>query len=222
MNYEIIEDLNQWSSEWLEARAWKISWTKLWIVMAWPKAQETLMYELIAETIAPLEETFSTPAMQRWNDLEPYAAIKFEEITWMDCKEVWLVKRNNYHILSPDRIIYNDEWFITKALEIKCLSAKKMLKYMTCDNFHDVYKIEKLYFYQVVNYFLVIDTLEELSFMIRNPDIYDKNMQTCIIKVTRDELKDDIEKAEKKLESFRKWWEELEEKLKIKDGQLCD
>ena len=222
MNYKIIDDLIQGSDTWLQARAWKISWTKLWGVMAWPKAQETLMFELIAEKVAPLEENYTTPAMQRWNDLEPEAADRFEEITWLKCEEVGIIKKNNYHILSPDRIIYNEEGIITKALEIKCLAAKKMLKYMTCETFHDVYKIEKLYFYQVVNYFLVIDTLEELSFMIYHPWMYDENMQQFIIKVTREDLQKDIEKAEEKISAFRATWEELEDRLLIKDAELCE
>jgi len=88
-----------------------------------------------------------------------------------------------------------------------------MLKYMTCDSFLDVYKIDKLYFWQVINYFLVIDTLESLTFYLYNPDIYDKNMQTYSIPITRAELQTDIDKAEEKLKGFKENWDNLKLKL---------
>ena len=49
--------------------------------MAGEVAQNTLMYELIAEEIAPLEENYVTPAMQRGTDLEPEAIQLYEKIT---------------------------------------------------------------------------------------------------------------------------------------------
>jgi len=213
MKMKIINDLVQWEKAWLEARAWKISWTKLWIVMAWPKAQDSLIYELIAETISPLEETYQTPAMERGNYLEQFWVEEYEKQTWDKVSFAGLVVKNEYHICSPDWLVYNKDNLITKALEVKCLSAKKMLKYMTCDSFLDVYKIDKLYFWQVINYFLVIDTLESLTFYLYNPDIYDKNMQTYSIPITRAELQTDIDKAEEKLKGFKENWDNLKLKL---------
>jgi len=84
---------------------------------------------------------------------------------------------------------------------------------MNIDNIHGVYKIEKLYFRQVVNYFLVIDTLEELTLFFFNPDIYREDMQVYQIQVTRSELQKDIEEAEAKLEDFKVKWKKLENNL---------
>jgi len=211
---EILETLEQWTDEWLKMRAGKISGTKLWNIMGWPAAQETQMFELLAEEVAPLEETFKNAAMQRGNDLEPDAIKRFEDDTWADIFQPGLISKNEYHILSPDGVEY-DDWVIKKALEVKCLAAKKQLKYMTVESFKDVYKIDKSYYWQVVNYFLVIDTLEELSFMLYNPDMYDDHRQSFVIKVTREELAKDIEKAKERIHSFKIEWDRNKELLLI-------
>ena len=116
----------------------------------------------------------------------------------------------------PDWIIYNKDWIITKALEVKCLAASKMLKYMMAKDIHWIKSIEKLYFRQVVNYFLVIDTLEELTFFLYNPSIYDEKLQVHQIKVTRKEIEKEIQQANDKLIVFRKEFQKLEETLLTK------
>ena len=73
---------------------------------------------------------------------------------------------------------------------------------MVVDSFMDVKKIEKTYYWQVVNYFMTIDTLKELSFFLYNPDIYDIEKQSYTITVTRDELQEDIDKAFVRLAEF--------------------
>ena len=88
---------------------------------------------------------------------------------------------------------------------------------MSTSSFLDVYKIDKSYFWQVVNYFLVIDTLEELDFMLFNPDFYDRENMIYIINVTRKELKEYITKADEQLKIFRTHWLKLEKDLKLKN-----
>ena len=46
---KIYKELEQWTEEWLSVRKWVITGTKLKWVTAWPKAQLTEMYTLLAE-----------------------------------------------------------------------------------------------------------------------------------------------------------------------------
>lgn len=77
------------------------------------------------------------------------------------------------------------------------------------------------YFYQVVHYFIVIDELEELDFIICNPDVYDSFFRTKIIKVTRSELERDIENAKLALSDFYTEWIEMMQKfISLKPKEL--
>jgi hypothetical protein len=57
-----------------------------------------------------------------------------------------------------------------------------------------------------VHYFVVIETLEYLDFVIFNPEIYDKDFRKIVIRITREELEDDIKEAEESLLEFRNEW----------------
>ena len=209
----IYKDILQGSEEWLKLRWWVITWTKLKWVLAWPQAQLTQVYELIAEEFAELEPTFTSPAMQRWNDLEPIARAKYEEITKQKVEEVWFIKSEVYQDdfgswlwLSPDWIIYKDDKII-KAIEIKCPWAKNHCKYIIEK------QTPKEYLEQILNYFLVIDDLQELDFITYNPDFYIKDLQLVIITITRKDLEKDLEKAKDKILKFRELWVENIRKL---------
>ena len=93
---QIYKDIKQWTEEWLKLRGWVITWTKLKWVLAWPKAQETAIFELIWEEFAPLEEWYKSPAMERWNELEPIAKAKFEDLTNKKVSEIWFCKSDKY------------------------------------------------------------------------------------------------------------------------------
>lgn len=209
----IHKELQQRSEQWKKLRAAKISWTKLATVMAWPAAQKTLQYELLAELISPIEEIYTTEAMQRWIDLEPIWLAKTASAIWKTISEVGLIEKNDFEILSPDAVVYNEDWVITEAIELKCLAAKKQVRYMLMKNFHEVYQYEKQYFWQVVHYFNVIDTLEVVHFSLFNPEIWDKDKQLHIITVTRAELEIDIKKAEEKLTTFKQQFNNLKKEL---------
>ena len=98
---KIINNLSQGSKLWLESRIWKVSWTKLFSVMAWPKAVDTFMYNLLAEKIAPMEENYVTPAMERGTHLEVFAIEEYEKITWDKVDQPWLIERDDFNICSP-------------------------------------------------------------------------------------------------------------------------
>ena len=217
---KILTDLIQGSDDWKEARLWKISGTKLWDVMGTPVVQLTLMYELIAETMCPIEEEFKSAAMQRGLDLEPDAIRRFEQICGRKVSQPGLIIKSDDHILSPDGIMYNKEDLVDEAIEVKCLAAKVMLRYRTCKTFSDLLKLKhkdaKKYYWQVINYFLCIPTLEKLTFYLYNPDIYNEENQVFSIEVTREELQADIAKAPVQLDVFRAEWKVLKDSLNLK------
>lgn len=58
-------------------------------------------------------------------------------------------------------------------------------------------------------YFLVIETLESLDFIIHNPEPYDATVRTKIIRVTREELETDIFRAQAMICEFQVEWAQL-------------
>lgn len=200
---KILNELVQSSPQWLDSRVWKISGTKLASVMAWKKAVDTFMFELLSESLAPLEENFISPAMERWTRLEPYAIIEYERKHNEKVEQPWLIiADHSFSICSPDWIIANTEGKYTKALEIKCLGAKKMLKYMLAKEPKDIYKIEKTYYWQIVNYFICLNDLEELTFFLYNPDMYEEKFQIFEMVIKRDQIEKDIAKAKSSVLEF--------------------
>lgn len=197
---EIFKNIEQGTEEWLKARAWVITWTKLKNICWSSKTQETAMYELIAEEFAPLEENFSSQAMQRWKELESIAKAKYIDKTWEKVEEIWFIKKNDYVWLSPDWVIFSEDWKIRKAIEIKCPLAKSFTKCILEKKIPEEYK------YQVIMYFLVISDLEELDFILYNPDFYIKEKRLFVINIKRSELEKEIYKAESQIEIFRKKW----------------
>ena len=204
---EIFKNIEQGSEEWLKARAWVITWTKLKNICWSSKTQETAMYELIAEEFAPLEENFSSQAMQRWKELESIAKAKYIDKTWEKVEEIWFIKKNDYVWLSPDGVIFDENEKIKKAIEIKCPWAKNFTKCILENKIPEEYK------YQVIMYFLVISDLEELDFILYNPDFYIKEKRLFVINIKRSELEKEIYKAESQIEIFRKKWLEKIKKL---------
>ena len=211
----IIHDVIQWTPEWLKLRKGIITGTRLKAVASAPSTAtyKTLMAELIAEDLAPLPETFQNDAMIRWNMLEPIAREKYEELTWQKVEALGFCihETRKYSGLSPDGFIVTktdprpSEPLVTvykKALEIKCPGAKNHLKIIS-EN-----KIPAEYKWQIINYFLVNEELEELDFMTFNPDIYIEHLQIHIIKVKREDYEKELTEIIPKLEAFKDTWEQ--------------
>ena len=86
-------------------------------------------------------------------------------------------------------------------------------------------KIPDEYFWQVIHYFIVIEDLESLDFIIANPDMHDSFFRNKTITVTRSELEAQIENAKTALNDFYSEWVEMMNKfisLKPKDAILED
>ena len=200
----IIHNVTQWTPEWLNLRKGIITGTRLKAVASAPSTAtyKTLMDELIAEDLAPLPEVFQNDAMIRWTMLEPIAKQKYQEITWEKVDEVWFCihEKRPYCWLSPDWFIKKEGKY-TKALEIKCPGAKNHLKYIQENKIPNDYK------WQIVNYFLINEDLEELDFMTFNPDIYIEHLQWHIINVKREDYEEDLKKINEALDKFKDKWE---------------
>ena len=213
---EIFEDLQQWTDEWLKVRAWSITWTWLKNIILkelkkWGYTQDSInkqkkyIYELLGgefsyDDNAPIIKTY---LLNAWNEFEELAKMKYEWLTWNKVIEVWFIKKESWLWISPDWIIYNDKKVITKAIEIKSPlwnNSANFYKYM----FED--KIPDEYLWQVVHYFIVIDTLEELDFIVFNPNYVKSEKQLWIKNIKRSDLKEEIAIAEKDLKNFRKKW----------------
>lgn len=217
----IYNDFEQWTAEWLKLRKGVITWTRLKALASKPSTAtyKWLLDELIAEDFAPLPEVFQNDAMMRWNLLEPQAREEYEDMTWQKVDELWfcLHETKNYLGLSPDWLI--NYWtkkkpFYRKAIEIKCLWAKNHLKYIRED------KVPAEHKWQVVNYFLVNEDLQELDFILYNPDVYVDKLRMHIIPVKREDYAKDIEEIQEKLKVFVDLWQEEIKKLTSKEDAL--
>lgn len=208
IHYNII----QWTPEWKEIRKGKLTGTKLkWILWYTEKRLPKWdgdAIELIAEKNIDDPELSAMEIMERWNYLEWFARREYEQKTWLTVTEVWFIEDESWYIwLSPDGIIDNWLWVYTWAVEFKSPMWKKYVRYLKEDIIPNEYKA------QVINYFLVIDTLEWLDFCIYNPDVISNLPKFHIIRITREQLQKEIAKAKVDIQKFREKWLEIEDTL---------
>lgn len=198
--------MEQGTDEWREARAGVITGTRL--KKACAKDPTDFIYELVAETIAPTEDTYVSDAMERGTELEPEAIEAYEAETGILTEEVGFCLHDEYDWLglSPDRLIKTKGKY-TKAVEAKCPGAKTQLKYISEGGIPTEYR------HQVLHYFIVCDTLKELDFITYNPDISIERLQLHIVTVTREQLQPQIENTLEILGEFRKQWDIINDRL---------
>ena len=198
-----IHNVQQRTVEWDEIRKWKITWTRLKQVMGSPTVQKGLILDLISEVLAPPQEKFENDAMRRGIELEEDAKRKYEEISWNKIEEIGICTHDEkeYLGLSPDGVIKKD-WKYQKAIEIKCMRPHNHLKCIL-EN-----KVPTEYKWQVVHYFIVNEELEELDFIVYNPDIYLPSLNVKIINIKREDIQEDIKKAIEQIDKFVIKWQE--------------
>jgi putative phage-type endonuclease len=196
----------QGSQEWLDARVGVITGTRLKQVLS---AKSTdLMYELLAETLAPKPSSYTSEAMERGSALESDALMLYESTTGRDIESVGLCLHDEHDWLgvSPDGL-YRDKKKYVGGIEIKCPDTKTHLKYLVTKKIPSEYKA------QVLQQFIVNEDQEWLDFMSYDPRIQLPELQLSIVTITRDELSDEIEIAQQKLIKFREKWAELQDQL---------
>lgn len=211
-----ISDAEQWTAEWLAERAWKITGTRLGDTLPTygkngketetsRKKRQNLIYELIAEKLAPLPEVYTSFWMDRGKEMEEIV----KKIYGEKIENVGFVSRTDvdWFWISPDGIIRDENGRITRAVEIKSPAPKTAIRYILDD------KIPDEYFWQIVHYFIVFDDLAELDFIVYNPDFYAEELRIQTRKITRESIADKIEYAKNELVEFRQMWLETAQKF---------
>lgn len=160
-----------------------------------PDTIDGLMCLMIYEKIAPHQDEYQSDTMSRGHVMESVVKELYtEEVT-----NTGFIKRtdNEYLGISPDGVIVSHvgetdqgEIIIRKAIEVKAPLGKNFIRYWLED------KIPTEHYWQVVHYFVVIETLETLDFIVHDPAPYDVRVRTKTITVTRQELREDILRAE--------------------------
>lgn len=182
--------------DWLRARMGRITGSRLKdIVVKRGTGEKIGYYELIAERIATTPE--NEDAMERGIRLEEETVQKFTEKTGIKVDTslvIWERNDNSGIAISPDGTIGD-----TEAVEVKCLSSARHIEaYLTN-------KIPSDYEYQVLQYFIVNDKLENLYFVMYDPRM-PENLQLNCITVTRDdrqaEISEYLEYQNKKLKEI--------------------
>ena len=85
-------DIEQKSFEWLKARAGNVTGTSLSSALGTPAVQKTLMYSLIADRMTEVQMSdLSTPAIDRGNELEPFAIRATQDETGIQFTETGLL-----------------------------------------------------------------------------------------------------------------------------------
>lgn len=188
--------LEQRSPEWLEARLGKIGGSDA-IGLTTPARQKTMLIQKAAELITGEQEmVYVNDAMQRGIDNEDQVVLDYQlsnGVTVLECGQV-TNDEYKYSALSPDGLIENDEEVIVGAVEIKCPSSKNHIGNIVEG------KIPTKYMPQIIQYFMIIETLEYLDFIS-----FDDRVSTapyCEYRVTRKELHTTIEKA---IDSYKKY-----------------
>lgn len=197
--------VEQGTKEWLDLRKGKITGTRLKQLMG--ANQMDLVDEIVAELFSDeIIEAYKSKAMERGTEFEPIAKKSYKKETFTSkIHEVGFCISDKYPFLglSPDGWVGSNG-----AIEIKCPNTDTHVKRIRQN------KIPAEYFYQIVCYFIVNEDLDWLDFV--SFDDRFKEQPLFIKRVTREELRSDIEKVEKELSTF---WGKVEEFCKKKGWQ---
>jgi len=180
-----ILNLQQRSEEWFKARLGVITGSRASNVFK--SNNLTLVDEMIAERMTQsVEESFTSKAMEHGVLFEPEALKSYNERTKNSAQEIGFCVHDKYDWLaiSPDALIFRDN-IAVGAVEIKCPSSKKHIEYIRQNKIPNEYK------YQIFHYFIVIETLQFLDFCSYDPR--NRDLNTHIVRVTREEIREELE-----------------------------
>ena len=180
-----ILNLQQRSEEWFKARLGVITGSRASNVFK--SNNLTLVDEMIAERMTQsVEESFTSKAMEHGILFEPEALKSYNEHTKNSAQEVGFCVHEKYDWLaiSPDALIFRDN-IAVGAVEIKCPSSKKHIEYIRQNKIPNEYK------HQIFHYFIVIETLQFLDFCSYDPR--NRDLNTHIVRVTREEIREELE-----------------------------
>lgn len=194
MKIQTFED----QEAWMFARRGKITGSRLGDVTpkATGKGKKIGFYELIAERLGiPADDE---GAMNRGHRLEPEAIDYFKKETGKEVDTslvIWTRDDNESIAVSPDGMIGE-----TEAVEVKCLSSARHIEAVLTGKIPDEYR------YQVLQYFIVNEALQNLYFVFYDPRLLAKPF--FMITFRREDMQAEITGM---LETERKTIEEIEE-----------
>ena len=189
-------DIEQKSFEWLKARAGNVTGTSLSSALGTPAVQKTLMYSLIADRMTEVQmNDLSSPAIDRGNELEPFAIKATSAEIAIDFEETGLLLDDKYprFSISPDGIFEDDKGVIVGGIETKCPNSKKHVEYLMKD------EIPKEYLNQVKAPFIMSDDITFWVFASFDDRNYERPL--FVKTVTRGDF-DDIDECRVKLLKF--------------------
>ena len=197
-----IHNVEQGTYEWHQLRLGKITSTRLKKVLS--KDNLSLVDELIAEEETGIsdDDGFVSEDMQRGIDLEPLAIKEYESMTGNTVTRYGFLQSDELPILcqSPDGYVGTDG-----AIEVKCPKTKTHIKYIRQGKIPNDYKE------QVWTYFMVNPNLQWLDFISYDPRLTKKPM--WVLRVTREDVQDDVIGAWMMLQAFNEKYIRLKEEL---------
>lgn len=188
----------QGSSEWLESRRGVITGTRLKKVMGNPDTRKWLIYELLGELISEniASDHYKSQTMEHGNNAEVVAKEMLSSKIGKEIVEVGLIKKYYWLGISCDGLIKEWDEFV-EAVEIKSPESKNFVRYSIEWGVPDEYR------WQIVHYFIVIDTLQAVNFTIFNENIKDANCRMKTWRITREDMQVYITQAKEALASFK-------------------
>lgn len=181
----IHENLEQGTDDWLELKRGKLSASNFGKLFAGKGTDKykgylnKLVFERLSGTIV---DSYKSPAMQRGNDLEPFAREEYQLKTFNLVKEVGLIEVDENIVVSPDGLIGSDG-----GLEIKCLEHNALI------NFLMTKKIPTDYQWQIQGC-LWASEREWWDYYVYHP-----NLPTSPVRIYRDEKEIDMLEKELKI-----------------------
>lgn len=175
--------------DWLEARRGKITGSRLHkLVIKRGTEKKIEFYEMIAERLSkPLEDgEVKLNPLDHGHFYESEAISRFQQMTGkeVDCtKCIWSREDNPNIAISPDGVVAGTD--NAEAVEVKCLSEANHLKAYLTKEIPDEYEEQKL------QYFIVNDKLQKLTFCFLNPRLMAADFFT--IEFTRADVLAEIE-----------------------------
>jgi len=186
--------------EWLEARRGKITGSRLKdIVVKRGTGKKIGFYELIAERLG-IPADGENP-MDRGTRLEEEAMAEFVKQTKKKVNTdlvIWNREDNENIAISPDGYIGKET--PEAGIEVKCLSSARHIEALLTQKVPDEYE------YQVLQYFIVNDSLKTLYFIFYDPRLLAKPF--FFLTINRESVQEDVEMY---LDYQKKTLEEVDE-----------
>lgn len=155
------DNIEQKSLEWFQIRWGKIGGT---LSKGLFVKSDTLLIDILSQRLEEFEpeEGYTSDAMERGNELEPFALDYLKEYSGIDFQNSgWLQSEENELLgISPDGITADN----IKACEIKCFGRKKHYEILLND------EIPRDNIHQCIHYFTVNPKLKELHWIAFRPE----------------------------------------------------